>query len=217
MTGDALGRAKPTQHNSWPRHFCTFATGPFFAGTGKSTRPVLGSSRFWKSHTMEAFSVWKHCFLGADRGRSLCFFVLRLFWARRSDYLPFFTPSLAVGPYSPKKTDYTGPAPSSGLVNISLKNERKLFWGKYSVYYRHVLTKICMMIISGFAIPEKRRITVTHSNKKNLNLFFIFLPCLYKTKILWLIRQLYSKWKPCVRKISLTLKIWYVIILILYK
>ena len=45
------------------------------------------------------------------------FFVLRLFRARRSDRLPFFRPSLAVGSSSPKKKGYTGPAPSSGLVN----------------------------------------------------------------------------------------------------
>ena len=45
------------------------------------------------------------------------FFVLRLFGAIRSDRLPFFHPSLAVGLSIPQKTGYTGPAPSGGLVN----------------------------------------------------------------------------------------------------
>ena len=45
------------------------------------------------------------------------FSLSRPFGARRYDRLPLFRPSLSVGPSSPQKTGYAGPAPPSGLVN----------------------------------------------------------------------------------------------------
>ena len=39
-----------------------------------------------------------------------------LFGVRGSNHLLFFCPYLAVGPSSPEKTEYSGPAPSRGLV-----------------------------------------------------------------------------------------------------
>ena len=78
--------------------------------------------------------------------------------------------------------------------------------------------KLVLWYYQGSKCLWKRRITVASSNENILNSEFSFCILFYtKLKCCDMFRQIFSEWKTWVWKISLTHKVWYVIILSIYE
>ena len=72
------------------------------------------------------------------------------------------------------------------------------------------------MMVTGFEIPEKCGITMAYSSENNLNWNLGWYILFIQKKILWYFRLLLLEWKAWVLKISLTHRVSYLKIPIIY-